>query len=157
MKHVQTTCAAAPTRRRVPTRSGLALGTALLALVATGCAAEASSSLSVETIGQSPYGLVSAERPEGSAEEVSGTLIVGPGEHLALTQDDQPQLLAFQDGADFTLREDRPSVTTADQETLEVGEEVELPVIEVDRDSLTDIPQERVSGASDTALVATSD
>lgn len=138
---------------------------ALLALVTTGCAVEdanpgddpeASSGLSVETIGESPYGLVAAETPKGSPEEVSGRLIVGPGQYLALTQDDQPQLLVFDNDATFTLRRNRPSVTTADQETLEVGERIELTVVEVDMDSLTDIPQERVLGASDTALVATS-
>ena len=172
-------------------RRALPLGAALLALVATGCAAEdtegpvtaapdetaqtepdggeaqddgdaeddaeAGSSLAVETIGESPYGLVASETPQGTPEEVSGELIVGPGGYLALTQQGQPQLLVFEDGADFTLRGDRPSVTTPDLGTLEVGEEVELTAVEVDRDSLSGLPLERVSGAADTALMVTAD
>ena len=180
-------------------RRALPLGAALLALVATGCAAEdtegpvtaapdetaqtepdggeaqddgdaadgseadagddaeAGSSLAVETVGESPYGLVASETPQGTPEEVSGELIVGPGGYLALTQQGQPQLLVFEDGADFTLRGDRPSVTTPDLGTLEVGEEVELTAVEVDRDSLSGLPLERVSGAADTALMVTAD
>lgn len=123
----------------------------------TGADTGPDSSPTVETVGESPYGLVTEEAPDGDTDTASGTLIVGPGGYLALTQQAQPQLLIFEDGADFTLRGDRPSVTTPELGTLEVGQETELTVVEVDRESLTDLLQDRLSGASDTALVVTGD
>lgn len=111
--------------------------------------------LTVETIGQGPYGLVTSETPEGETQDVSGKLIIGPGSHMALTQDDQPQLLVFGEDAEFTLREDRPSVTAPELGTLEVGQQVELSVVEVPRDAVSGLPEHRADGADDTLLGVT--
>lgn len=114
---------------------------------------DASDSISVETEGQGPYGLWTADVADGEAQEVSGKLIIGPGSCMSLTDDSQPQLLVFGEDAEFVLREGQPGVSTDDLGSVDVGEQIELSAVEVSQDSVDGIPNQCAQGADDVVLV----
>ncbi|MBM9465147.1 hypothetical protein JL108_16990 [Aeromicrobium sp. YIM 150415] len=116
---------------------------------------DASDTIEVQPTGDGPIGLTTAGTPAGEAASVSGKLIVGPGGCLSMTADRQPELVVFEDGAEFTLRGDRPSVTTDDLGTVQVGEPVELTAVSVDRADISGIPQRCSNGTADTVVVVT--
>lgn len=169
-------------------RSALAAGALVLALLATGCAAdddgaaeapadqdtaqvevpeadgeadgeeadpeadEGDSEISVETVGDSPHAFITEQAPDGPAVEVAGELIIGPGGYMAVAQEGQPQVLVFDEEAEFSFRDGAPSVTTSALGTLEVGESVELTGVEHPIDAIDGLPLERLGGADEQAL-----
>lgn len=113
---------------------------------------DAANTITVETEGQGPYGLYTAEAPSGDTEEITGKLIIGPGSCMSLVDDAQPQLLVFGEDAEFVLRQDQPGVTTDDLGSVEVGEQIELSAVEVPQDSVEGIPNQCTQGAAETVL-----
>lgn len=108
--------------------------------------------LAVSATGDGPIGLTADAEPDGDAATVTGKLIVGPGACLSIVDDDRPQLLVFDDTAEFVLRDDKPSVTTDAAGTLRVGEQVDLSVVAVPAADATGIPDRCADGAADTVL-----
>ncbi|OSM43301.1 hypothetical protein [Nesterenkonia sp. PF2B19] len=119
--------------------------------------ADGASDVSVETVGESPHAFVTGQAPEGPAVDVSGELIIGPGGYMALAQDGQPQVLVFDEDAEFSFRDGAPSVTTPEHGTIEVGEEVEFSGVEHPLDDIDGIPSQRLGGADQQVLFVTGD
>ncbi|GAB3190425.1 hypothetical protein [Nesterenkonia suensis] len=117
--------------------------------------ADGASDVSVETVGESPHAFVSGQAPEGPAVDVSGELIIGPGGYMALAQDGQPQVLVFDEDAEFSFRDGAPSVTTPEHGTVEVGEEVDFTGVEHPLDDIDGIPSQRLGGADQQVLFVT--
>lgn len=113
------------------------------------------SALTVDSVGGSPYGLVTEDKPDAETEEFSGELIIGPGGYMALEHDaeDPPQVLVFGEEIEFTLAEGRPSVTIPDLGVVEVGEDFDVMAAEVPLEDLDGIPNDRLDEAADTALI----
>lgn len=114
--------------------------------------------LDVEAIGDGPIGLVAAEESDipGSAQpfRADGRLFTGPGGCLALTSAERPSTLVFDAGSDFTLKGQRPEVTSPALGTLRVGEAAGIEGVEVPLDSVSGIPDRCAQGANAVLLVA---
>lgn len=110
-------------------------------------------SLTVEVDGDGPFGLSASEAPDVDARDYSGKLIIGPGSCFAITDDAQPQLVVFADGAEFVLRDDRPSVTTSGLGTVLVGDDFDFTAVEIAADDVDGIPERCLQGAQEAVLV----
>ncbi|WP_407320398.1 hypothetical protein UQW22_08080 [Isoptericola halotolerans] len=115
----------------------------------------ASGSLAVEVEGEGPFGLLTADGPDGEAQDYSGMLIAGPGGCLAMEDDAPPQVLVFADGAELVLHDARPSVTTSGLGTVRVGEDFDVTAVPVPVDAVDGLPDECAAGAQDEVLVVT--
>lgn len=120
-------------------------------LLAVSCASE-QETLQVESVGEGPIGLTTSTPVEAEPEQVSGTLIVGPGSCYALVDDAQPQLLIFGDDAEFASAQDQPSVTTDATGTVRAEEQIELSAVQIDQDEVSGVPEHCAEGADETLL-----
>lgn len=111
--------------------------------------------LVVEPEGEGPFLLrLATGRDEvdalGSAEEVSGTLVSGPGGCLAVQPQSEAELLVI--GPDAVLGTAPPTLTLQGSEAG-LGEPVEIQATPVHLEDLDGVPEPCLDGVADTAWV----
>jgi hypothetical protein len=85
------------------------------------------------------------------AGPLTGTLVVGPGDCLALSAQDQPHLVVWPEGA-ATL-DGQPGMTQPGHGEMRVGTDVTMEVRQVDVTELDGIPEQCRQGFAETVLV----
>ena len=117
----------------------------------------------VQARGSGPMGLTTGDSPSEEQEEqihtIHGRLVVGSGSCFALKEigarggDNSPRPLVFPEDTKFSAREEKPTVTLADGDPIEVGDETDFDVVSVPLSDLKGLSDACARGTSKTGLV----
>ena len=117
--------------------------------------------IAVSASGGGPIALTTGDTPGGESRQVSGRLIVGPGSCFALKRPDArgndgenaPRPLVLPEDAEFVTRGDRPSVTLPGEDTVYVGETIDIEAVSMPFNELHGLPDACARGAAPSGLV----
>ena len=117
----------------------------------------------VQARGSGPMGLTTGDSPSEEQEEqiytIHGRLVVGSGSCFALKEfgarggDNSPRPLVFPEDTKFSAREEKPTVTLADGDPIEVGDETDFDIVSVPLSDLKGLSDACARGTSKTGLV----